>query len=118
MTKEEFNTVIRSRTKSLAVRVIKMYGKLPKTDETRIVGKQLIRSSTSVAANYRSVCRARSKAEFFAKLSIVVEETDETLFWLEILEEANIVSAEKLHALKAETLALLSIFAKARSNTY
>lgn len=93
-----------------------MYIALPKTDELRIVGKQLIRASTSVAANYRAVCRARSKAEFCAKMNIVVEEADETLFWLEVLEETAIVSAEKLKELKAESLELLSVFAKARSS--
>ncbi|QHT67791.1 four helix bundle protein [Rhodocytophaga rosea] len=116
MEKEKFNEIFRQRTKQLSVRIIKMYAKLPKTDELIIVGKQLIRSSTSVAANYRAACRARSKADFFAKMSIVVEEADETLFWLEILEETEMVQATKLTELKKETLELLSVFAKARNN--
>lgn len=77
----------------------------------------LLRSSTSMAANYRAACRARSSKEFFAKLSIVVEETDETLFWLEVLEEAEMITAEKLTFLKAETTEILKILAKARKNT-
>ena len=117
MEKVEFIQKIRDRTKAFAVKIIKKYGKWPKNDEIRIIGKQLIRSSTSVAANYRAVCRARSKAEFFAKLCIVVEEADETLFWLEVLEEAELVKAGELQELQKEITELLSIFAKARKNT-
>src|SRR3954467_13039697 len=103
MEKDGLNEQFRNRTKVLAVRIIKMYAKLPKTDEARIIGKQLIRSATSTAANYRAACRSRSKAEFFAKMSIVIEETDETLFWFEILEETEIVASIKLAELKTET---------------
>ena len=102
--------------KKLAIRIIKMYEQLRKTDSVRIIGKQLIRASTSLAANYRAACRARSKAEFFAKMSIVVEEADETLFWLEMLEEAELVPASKLTHLKQEATEILSIVAKARKN--
>lgn len=116
MEKEGLNEQFRNRTKSLAVRIVKMYVQLPKTDEARIIGKQLIRSATSSAANYRAACRGRSKAEFFAKMSIVVEEVDETLFWLEMLEETEIIAASKLIELKKEATELLSVFAKARSN--
>ena len=114
MEKEQLNHLFRKRTKELAVWIIKMYTKLPKTDELRILGKQLTRSSTSVAANYRAACRARSKAEFFAKISIVVEEADETLQCLEIIEEAGIISSNRIIELKSETLELLSVFSKAR----
>ncbi len=117
MEKDGLNEQFRNRTKALAVRIIKMYAKLPKTDEARIIGKQLIRSATSTAANYRAACRGRSKADFFAKLSIVVEEADETLFWLEILEETEIVDPSKLIELKKEATELVSVFAKALSNT-
>ena len=115
--KIEFIESLKARTKSLAVRIIKMYASVSKSDEGKIVGKQILRSATSVAANYRAACRARSQAEFFAKMSIVVEEADETLFWLEILEQSNLVSTDKLKDLKTEITALLSIFAKARKNT-
>ena len=102
--------------KKLAIRIITMYEQLRKTDSMRIIGKQLIKASTSSAANYRAACRARSKAEFFAKMSIVVEEADETVFWLELLEEAGLVPASKLTGLKQEATEILSIVAKARKN--
>lgn len=80
MEKEKFNELMRRRTKQLSIRIIQWYKRLPKSDEISIIGRQLIKSSTSTAANYRAVCRARSKAEFFSKLCIVVEEADETVF--------------------------------------
>lgn len=120
MEKERFNEMMRERTKQLAVRIIRWYRKLPKSDEVRIIGRQLIKSSTSTAANYRAVCRARSKAEFFAKLSIVVEEADETVFWLEMLQEADLVPRHllaELPSLQKEAAEVLAIFATARKNT-
>ncbi|MGH9789756.1 MAG: four helix bundle protein [Candidatus Acidiferrales bacterium] len=74
---------LKKRTKQFAIRVIKLFRSLPKTEEARIIGRQLLRSATSVAANYRAVCRARSKPEFIAKLGLVVEEADESALWLE-----------------------------------
>lgn len=100
MEKEDFNEIMRKRTKELAIRIVKMYAKSPKNDELVIIGKQLLRSATSVAANYRAACRASSSKEFFAKICIVVEEADETLFWLEMLEESEIIAANKLVSLK------------------
>ena len=73
--------------------LLNCFRSLPKTDDARIIGKQLLRSGTSVAANYRAVCRARSKAEFIAKIGMVVEEADETVFWLELLVETNYCAA-------------------------
>ena len=102
------------RTKKLVLRHIKLFQALPKSEEARIIGKQLLRSASSTGANYRAVCRARSKAEFFSKLSITIEEADETLFWLEILEEAGIMEEKKLASLKTETTEILKILAKAR----
>ena len=81
---------LKKRTKAFAVDIVKLFRELPKTDEGTIVGKQLLRSGTSVAANYRAVCRARSKAEFTSKMGIVVEEADETVFWLEMLKDTAI----------------------------
>jgi four helix bundle protein len=101
---------LKLRTKCFALRIIKLYRALPKTDEARIVGKQILRSGTSVGANYRAVCRARSRAEFVAKLGIVLEETDETAFWLELMQEAGIFPEPKLHDLKQEANELISIF--------
>lgn len=80
---------LQDRTKNLALRVIRMIDRLPSTDASRAIGRQLLRATTSVAANYRAACRARSKAEFNAKLGVVVEEADETVFWIEILAESG-----------------------------
>ena len=92
MNQIDFNTEFRNETKLLALEVIRFFRTLPKTDECRIIGKQILRSATSVGANFRAVCRARSVREKYAKLSIVVEESDETLFWLELLKEGKLVS--------------------------
>ncbi|MBT8244478.1 MAG: four helix bundle protein [Winogradskyella sp.] len=108
--------MIKLRTKRLAIDVIMLYENMRKTDSTRVIGKQLIHSATSVAANYRAACIARSQREFFSKLSIVVEEADETLFWLEILNETKFVSNELLKPLIGETLELLKIVSKARKS--
>ena len=105
---------LQARTKSFALRLIRMFRSLPKTEEARILGRQMLRSGTSVAANYHAVCRARSKAEFTAKLGVVVEEADETVFWLELLVESGIVPEEKIHSLMNEANELLAIFAASR----
>lgn len=102
---------IRNRTKQFAIRIVRLFRSLAKTDEARTIGRQLLRSGTSVAANYRAVCRARSKAEFIAKIGVVVEEADETVFWLELLIETGIVSEEKLRDLLKEANELVAIFA-------
>ena len=101
--------LMKDRTKKLAIRIVKVFRRLPKTEEARIFGKQLLRSGTSVAANYRAVCRARSKAEFISKIGTVVEEADETVFWLELLVETGIVSSGQMESLLAEAKELLSI---------
>lgn len=105
---------LRIRTKQLAIRIVKAVRRLPKTDEARIMGKQLLRSGTSVAANYRAVGRARSKAEFIAKMGVVVEEADETVFWLEMLADTSIVRSELVQGLLNEANELLAIFAASR----
>jgi four helix bundle protein len=84
------------------------------TEEARVIGKQLLRSATSVGANYRAACRARSNEEFYSKLSIVVEEADETLFWMELLIEAEIIKHEKINDLMNECIEILSIMAASR----
>lgn len=108
----EFAKQMQARTKAFAIRIIRMFQSLPKTDEARIIGRQVLKSGTSVAANYRAVCRAKSSADFVSKMGTVVEETDETLFWIELLEEAGIVHAKKLESIKAETTELLRIFSR------
>jgi len=105
---------LQARTKTFALRIIRMFRSLPKTAEAAIIGKQVLRSGTSVAANYRAACRARSKAEFTAKLGVVVEEADETVFWMELLVESGIVSKEKIQSLMSEANELLAIFAASR----
>jgi four helix bundle protein len=102
---------MRDRTKKFAFRVLKMFRALPKTDEARIIGRQVLRSGTSVGANYRAVCRARSKREFISKMSVVLEEADETVFWFELLIEGQIVPAKRLSALLGEAEELAAIFA-------
>jgi four helix bundle protein len=99
------------RTKAFAIRIIRLFHLLPRTEEARVIGRQLLRSGTSVAANYRAACRARSKAEFTAKMGIVVEEADETVFWLEVLVDAQVIRREQVGELFAEANELLAIFA-------
>lgn len=108
-------TELKQRTKSFALRVIKLSKSIPKTDDAgRIIAKQIIRSGTSVAANYRATCRARSKAEFIAKIGTVEEEADETALWLELLGESGSVKASKLSALLQEANDLTAIMASSR----
>src|SRR5476651_903042 len=99
----------RKRTKKFVVDNIKLYKTLPKTEEAKIIGRQLLRSSSSVGANYRAACRARSQAEFHAKLSIVVEEADESVFWMEVLIEAEIVKVSEIAVLIDEANQILKV---------
>jgi four helix bundle protein len=101
---------LKLRTKSFASRIIKLFRALPRTDEARILGKQLLRSGTSVGANYRAVCRSRSGAEFIARLGVVVEEIDETVYWLDLLVESNVISQPRLAPLQREATELFRIF--------
>jgi four helix bundle protein len=112
--KSSFIEVLKDKTKQLSIQVIRLYGQLSRTDEGRIMGRQLLRSASSAVANYRATCRARSKAEFYAKLSIVIEEMDETLFWLELLEESGIHKSTSLKTIKDEAEILVRILSKAR----
>lgn len=112
--KIQFAEIFKSRTKKFVVDNIKLYRNLPKTEEAKIVGRQLLRSSSSVGANYRAACRARSQAEFHSKLLTVVEEADESLFWMEILEEAEIIKNEQLTILYKEGTEILKIAASSR----
>jgi four helix bundle protein len=86
---------VRNRTKAFAVRVVKVYRSLPYRSDAQVLGKQLLRRGTSVAANYRAACRSRSKAEWIAKIGIVVEEADESVFWLEMLSDCEIVPLQR-----------------------
>src|SRR5437868_13568869 len=104
---------LRDRTKAFAVRIVRLYRSLPYRTDAQVLGKQLLRSGTAVAANYRAACRARSKAEWIAKI-IVVEEADETLFWLEMLVDCETVPAAKLEALIKEAHELSALFTASR----
>lgn len=102
---------LRDRTKAFALRIIGLYRSLPYRTDTQVLGKQLLRCGTAIAANYRAVCRARSKAEFVAKMGVVAEEADEAVLWLELMTESGIVSIEKTEALLKEANELTAIFA-------
>jgi four helix bundle protein len=101
---------LKARTKAFAVRVVKMFRALPRATEARLIGRQVIRSGTSVAANYRAACRSRSRAEFISKIGLVLEEMDETELWLEILVDCDIVRKARMAPLLGEAHELLAIF--------
>ena len=100
---------LKNRTKVFSLRVLKLVDAVPKTTAGRALASQIVRSGTSVAANYRAACRTRSTSDFIAKMGIVEEEADETLFWLELLEESEVVTAPKLMAIKWEADELIAI---------
>jgi four helix bundle protein len=102
--------LMKRRTKNFALVVIRLCRTAPANQEARIITRQLLRSATSVAANYRAVCRARSRADFVSKMGIVLEEADETLFWLELLVDAGIVPSERTSMPLREANELVAIF--------
>jgi four helix bundle protein len=101
---------LRERTQQFSLRVIRLFKALPKTEESRVIGRQLLRAATSVGANYRATGRARSRKEFASKMNIVLEEIDESVFWIELLEKAGIVSQKRLTSILDEANQLLLIF--------
>ena len=105
---------LRERTKAFALRIVKLFRSLPRAIEAQVIGKQLLRSGTSVAANYRAACRARSRAEFVAKLGVVVEEVDECVLWIEMLIDAEILKKARLDQLLNEARQLTAIFTASR----
>ena len=110
MTEQEF----KRRTKRFALDVIALNDALPRTSTAQVLGKQLVRCATSVGANYRAACRAQSTAAMLAKLAIVEEEADESVYWLELLVEANIVTADRAKDLLAEANALTAMIVASR----
>ena len=117
--KERFIEMMKDRTKKFAVDVLLFCESLKKTKSTTVISYQLIKSATSTAANYRAACRARSKKEFFSKICIVVEEADETEFWLEIIKDTNLSQDhEELERLLKESLEIIKIMSKAKSSSY
>ncbi len=101
---------IRKRTKRFALRIIRMYSSLPKKQVAQVLGKQVLRSGTSIGAHYREASRARSDAEFLSKMRLALQELDETAYWLELLIDSEIASATKLSDLQQETDELIAIF--------
>ena len=101
---------LKARTKLFALSVISLVTKLPKNETSKVISYQILKSSTSVGANYRAACRAKSKADFVYKINIVEEEADETLFWLDIINESNLTNNSKLAALLKEADELTAIF--------
>ncbi|MGA9899639.1 MAG: four helix bundle protein, partial [Terriglobales bacterium] len=95
----------------------RLYRSLPSSAEAQVMGKQLLRCGTSVAANYRSACRARSRAEFAARLGIVVEEADESMLWLELLEDSGVIRHERLDSLQSEARDLTALFTASQHTT-
>jgi four helix bundle protein len=105
---------LKERTKQFALRVIRLVGALPRNTEGRAIGSQLVRSGTSVGANYRAACRGRSKAEFISKLGTVEEEADESAFWMELLIDGGLMSKEQVDSLRKEASELTAIMAASR----
>jgi four helix bundle protein len=107
---------LKARTKNFALRVMKLVDALPRTIQGRATANQIIRSATSVAANYRAACRARSRAEFIAKIGVVEEEADETAFWLELIIDSTLLSERKIRPLLMEAGELVAIMAASRKS--
>ncbi|MBM4167480.1 MAG: four helix bundle protein [Ignavibacteria bacterium] len=101
---------LRKRTKQFALRVIKLVSALPKSQTGKVVGNQLLRAGTSVGANYRAACRARSQADFISKLGVVLEEADESLYWMELIVESNLFPEKRMDSIMQEANELVSIF--------
>ncbi len=101
---------LRERTKALALRIIKLFTALPKTPEAQVLGKQILRSGTSVGAHYHEACRAKSDADFISKIEGGLQELEETSYWLELIGEADILAQERLKPLHLEVEELIAMF--------
>ena len=108
---------MRARTKDFALRVVRLYKTLPSGTAAQVLGKQLLRCGTSVGANYRAACRSRSRAEFVSRLAIVIEEADESMYWMELLVDGGVIKASKLEPLQNEAKELTAIFTATRQST-
>jgi four helix bundle protein len=104
------STDLRTRTKAYALRIIKLYRNLPRNSEPQVLGRQVLRSGTSIGAQYREACRAKSPADFISKMEGSLQELDETGYWLELMLESKMVSIEQLADLQKETNDLTAIF--------
>jgi four helix bundle protein len=108
--KDERTEDLRVRTKAYALRIIRLYSALPKQPVAQVLGRQVLRSGTSVGAHYREAFRAKSRADFISKMEGALQELDETLYWIELLADAGAVQARQLQPLLVETDELISIF--------
>ena len=108
---------LKNRTQYFALRIIKLVEALPRNKTGEVIGRQILRSATSVGANYRAACRARSKADFISKITIVEEEADESLYWLELIEKSGLIEHEKLSELIKEADELVAIFVSSGKTT-
>ncbi|MEX0776189.1 MAG: four helix bundle protein [Phycisphaeraceae bacterium] len=108
---------LKERTQEFALRVIQLVRALPAGFEAQVIGRQLLRSATSVGANYRSACRGRSRAEFLAKLGVVEEEADESVYWLELIIKSKMLPTTRIEPLLAEANELVAIFVSAKRTT-
>lgn len=115
MMETNYNQIFAKRTKALAIKIINELSELPYSDKVSVIRKQLFRSASSTAANYRAMCRARSDKEKYAKICIVVEEADETVFWLEVIEEVNMISQVKIDEMMKESLEILKVTSSYKS---
>lgn len=115
MMENNYNQIFALRTKMLAVKIINGLSELAYSDKVSVIRKQIFRSASSIAANYRAMCRARSDKEKYAKICIVVEEADETVFWLEIIQEVNIASKIMIDELMKESLEILKVMSTYKS---
>jgi len=106
-----------ARTKIFSLRILKLADHLPRTMSGRAIGPQLVRSGTAIGANYRAACRSRSRAEFAAKLGVVAEEADETVYWLELLRDGKLLSETELSGVLKEANELTAIFTSARRSS-
>ncbi len=118
MTNAEFNELFRNRTRKFAVRVLLFLDSLPNSNKTRIVSYQLGKSATSVGANFRAFCRGRSQKERYSKICIVVEEADESEYWLLILDDLQLGEVSERKYLLQESVEILKISAKIKSKLY
>jgi four helix bundle protein len=108
---------LKSRTQAFALRVIRLANALPRNAAAQVIGRQILRSGTSISANYRAACRARSRADFVAKLAIVEEEADETVYWVELLTQSGIMKASRIEKLTKEADELVAIITAARKTS-
>ena len=115
--RDETHQDLRKRTKQYALEIISLYSSLPKTTIAQVLGKQLLRAGTSVGAQYREACRAKSDLDFVSKIEGALQELDEVQYWLELLEESHSTTAESMHELLDETNELISIFVTMTKNT-